>query len=90
MRLSPIETTQPFDVHGYQTSVWQWIAEDEPKADQPKLDTAFEYGRLLRRFHELPATDAPSVPAFDPMTRIQQRLERIRAAAVISKEALAV
>ena len=34
--------------------------------------------------------DAPSLPAFDPMTRIQQRLERNRTAAVISKEALAV
>jgi len=85
VRLSPIETTQPFNVLGYQTSVWQWVA-----ADKAKQDSAFAYGKLLRRFHDLPATDAPPVPDFDQITRIRQRLDRIRAAEIISKEARAV
>ena len=65
VRLSPIETAQPFDLLGYQTSVWQWVV-----ADAPRQDGAFAYGQLLRRFHDLPATDTPSVPDFDQMTRI--------------------
>jgi Ser/Thr protein kinase RdoA (MazF antagonist) len=82
VRLSPIETAQPFNLLGYQTSVWQWVV-----ADEPGQDGAFAYGQLLRRFHDLPAMDAPSVPAFDQMTRIRQRLDRIRAAEIIAKEA---
>ena len=82
VRLSPIETAQPFNLLGYQTSVWQWVV-----ADEPGQDGNFAYGQLLRRFHDLPATDAPSVPGFDQMTRIRQRLDRIRVAAIISKEA---
>ncbi len=85
VRLAPIETAQPFTVLGYQTSVWRWVV-----ADEPGQDGAFAYGQLLRRFHDLPAADAPAVPDFDPMTRIRQRLDRIRAAAIIPKEAGAV
>jgi Ser/Thr protein kinase RdoA (MazF antagonist) len=85
VRLSPIEAVQPFDLLGYQTSVWQWVV-----ADEPRSDSAFAYGRLLRRFHDLPATDAPPVPVFDQMTRIRQRLDRIRAAEIISKQTEAV
>ena len=85
VRLSPIEAVQPFDLLGYQTSVWQWVV-----ADEPGQDGAFAYGRLLRRFHDLPATGAPAVPVFDQMTRILQRLDRIHAAEIISKETEAV
>jgi hypothetical protein len=80
VRLSPIETAQPFNLLGYQTSVWEWVVADEPSPDSP-----FAYGRPLRWFHDLPATDAPSVPVFDQMTRIRQRLDKIRAAHIVPK-----
>src|SRR5580658_422423 len=51
VRLSPIETAQPFNLLGYQTSVWNWIA-----ADETAQDRAFAYGQLLRQFHDLPPT----------------------------------
>jgi aminoglycoside phosphotransferase (APT) family kinase protein len=85
VRVSPIEIAQPLNLLGCQTSVWQWIV-----ADEPGQDSAFAFGQLLRRFHDLPATDAPSVPDFDQMTRIRQRFDRIRAAEIISKEAEAL
>ena len=72
VRVSPIEIAQPLNLLGCQTSVWQWIV-----ADEPGQDSAFAFGQLLRRFHDLPATDAPSVPDFDQMTRIRQRFDRI-------------
>ena len=85
VRLSPSVTAQPFDLLGYQASVWRWIAHDRQDPDAP-----FRHGRLMRRFHALDAGAAFAVPPFDPLIKIRRRLDRLSAGNIVPPDARAV
>ncbi len=85
VRVSPIPAEQPLDLLGYQVSVWQWVRQDDLRPN-----SAFLYGRLLKRFHSLPGTDALAVPAFDPVEKIRQRLDRLKGREIIPAESQAL
>jgi Ser/Thr protein kinase RdoA (MazF antagonist) len=85
VRLAPVLAEQPLDLLGYQISVWQWV-----KQDDSRPNSAFLYGRLLRDFHALPSNDELAVPAFDPVRKIRNRLDRMMVSESLSTEARAL
>ena len=85
VQLSPILTPQPLEVAGHQLSCWQWIDGRGDGSAQP-----FAFGRLLRRLHELPGTPACDVPSFDPLGKIERRLNRLRQTALLGLDHLKV
>jgi len=85
VRPSPILAEQPFDLVGYQISVWWWVRQDGLRPN-----SAFLYGRLLRSFHALPGNNELTVLAFDPVGKIRHRLDRLKVGEIISTEARAL
>lgn len=74
IRLHPAFATQPFNLAGFRASVWQWI-----EAARCPTDIEGNFGQLLRRFHDLPESNTLSLPLFDPIRLVRQRLTRLEA-----------
>jgi Ser/Thr protein kinase RdoA (MazF antagonist) len=73
VRPSTLLEQQPVNVLDCQVSLWQWISEAPRPADEAR-----QFGRLLRRFHDLEDNAAVPVFPFDPMGKIASRIERLR------------
>ena len=76
---------QPLNILGFEVSVWKWIEQEKSNAD------AFSnFGRLIRRFHDLDGKLDMEIPAFDPLMKIRRRIERLSHADGFPGEYLAV
>lgn len=73
VRLAAIGAPQPIDVDGYAATFWRWI--DETPAS---VDRHAAFGRLLRRFHDLPNPADVEAPQFDPSEKVRNRIAILR------------
>jgi Ser/Thr protein kinase RdoA (MazF antagonist) len=74
VRLSRLFDPQPMEILGTQISVWNWIDQDGQGSKQPR-----DFGALLRALHSV--TDRAGFPMerFDPISKIGNRLDRLKA-----------
>ena len=85
VRLWPEVDPQPLNILGFEVSVWKWIEQERNNADRFS-----NFGRLIRRFHDLDGKLDMEMPPFDPLMKIRRRIERLSHADGFPKEYLAV
>ena len=82
VRPAPITDEQPLRLGGSLVTVWRWIEGTEGPVSYE------EFGELLRRFHEAMRDLDHPIGAFAPGAKIERRLDRIEAEALLSAEHL--
>ena len=80
-------SAQPLLIQGCTVTAWEWLELDK----DARNDKAYpQFGQLLATFHSLDFKPGIKVPAFDPVSKIHRRVERLVANEQFSREHLQI